>query len=172
MFFRCLACYNYSLCLFISSLFLSFCVLSFSLIHTHSLSFSLALCLLFLLSFLFSPSLPVSCFSSSRCSHPLQLLSCGRYPRPPFRLSVCRSALAVADLHAHMHRNEVIGLLGGTYDSKRSGTLVMFCLFVVFVLGCVVLCGVVLCCVVLCGVVWCCMVLCCVVLCCLFHSMA
>ena len=36
----------------------------------------------------------------------------------PFRLEVFSTALAVMDIHAHISRTEVIGMLGGQFDKS------------------------------------------------------
>ena len=72
------------------------------------------------------PLLLSACLTSltiSVHSNPLQLLTCSRYAQAPFRLTVCADALLVADLHAHMSTNEIIGLLGGRYNAEKKGVL-------------------------------------------------
>ena len=47
---------------------------------------------------------------------------CGLPLAQPFALGVSREALAVMDLHAHLHHEEVIGLLGGRWESGSGGS--------------------------------------------------
>jgi len=65
-------------------------------------------------------------------SESLELLACREFPAAlepgcglplaqPFALEVSRAALAVMDLHAHLHHEEIIGLLGGRWESGRGG---------------------------------------------------
>ncbi|KAG7259201.1 hypothetical protein CRUP_016081, partial [Coryphaenoides rupestris] len=50
---------------------------------------------------------------------PFQLIMCrsfGEDVKEPFRVVVCSEALLIMDMHAHVSRGEVIGLLGGTFS--------------------------------------------------------
>ncbi|XP_056459887.1 histone H2A deubiquitinase MYSM1 isoform X2 [Gadus chalcogrammus] len=52
---------------------------------------------------------------------PFQLIMCksfGEDVKEPFRVMVCSEALLIMDMHAHVSRGEVIGLLGGTFNQK------------------------------------------------------
>ncbi|KAM4629013.1 histone H2A deubiquitinase MYSM1 isoform 1-T1 [Polymixia lowei] len=50
---------------------------------------------------------------------PFQLITCrsfGEDVKEPFQVIVCSEALLIMDMHAHVSRGEVIGLLGGTFN--------------------------------------------------------
>ncbi|XP_077463332.1 histone H2A deubiquitinase MYSM1 isoform X2 [Stigmatopora argus] len=50
---------------------------------------------------------------------PFQLIPCrcfGKEVQEPFRVIVCAETLLIMDMHAHVSRGEVIGLLGGTFN--------------------------------------------------------
>ncbi|XP_057697405.1 histone H2A deubiquitinase MYSM1 [Corythoichthys intestinalis] len=50
---------------------------------------------------------------------PFQLIPCrcfGEEVQEPFRVIVCAETLLIMDMHAHVSRGEVIGLLGGTFN--------------------------------------------------------
>ncbi|CAL8307043.1 unnamed protein product [Lota lota] len=52
---------------------------------------------------------------------PFQLIMCksfGEDVKEPFRVMVCSEALLIMDMHAHVSRGEVIGLLGGTFNHE------------------------------------------------------
>ncbi|KAM9384104.1 histone H2A deubiquitinase MYSM1 isoform 2-T2 [Pholidichthys leucotaenia] len=54
-------------------------------------------------------------------SDPFQLISCRSFEedvKEPFQVIVCAETLLIMDMHAHVSRVEVIGLLGGTFDEK------------------------------------------------------
>ncbi len=52
---------------------------------------------------------------------PFKLISCHHYESdsviPPFTVSVSSDVLSVIDVHSHLIKNEVIGLLGGLYNA-------------------------------------------------------
>ncbi|XP_077391363.1 histone H2A deubiquitinase MYSM1 [Festucalex cinctus] len=53
---------------------------------------------------------------------PFQLIPCrcfGEDAQEPFRVIVCAETLLIMDMHAHVSRGEVIGLLGGTFDEEE-----------------------------------------------------
>ncbi|XP_061594057.1 histone H2A deubiquitinase MYSM1 [Cololabis saira] len=60
----------------------------------------------------------------SRCRgsfDPFQLIPCRSFDgdvQEPFQVTVCAETLLVMDMHAHVSRGEVIGLLGGTFDEE------------------------------------------------------
>ena len=52
---------------------------------------------------------------------PFQLIPCRKFPSAsavPFDVYLSPNAVVVMDTHAHMSTSEVIGLLGGKYDSQ------------------------------------------------------
>lgn len=52
---------------------------------------------------------------------PFQLIPCrsfGGDVQEPFQVIVCAETLLIMDMHAHVSRGEVIGLLGGTYNEE------------------------------------------------------
>ncbi|XP_019752812.1 histone H2A deubiquitinase MYSM1 [Hippocampus comes] len=52
---------------------------------------------------------------------PFQLIPCrcfGEDAQEPFRVIVCAETLLIMDMHAHVSRGEVIGLLGGTFNEE------------------------------------------------------
>ncbi|XP_040025471.2 histone H2A deubiquitinase MYSM1 [Gasterosteus aculeatus] len=53
---------------------------------------------------------------------PFQLIPCrsfGEDVQEPFQVIVCAESLLIMDMHAHVSRCEVIGLLGGAYDEEK-----------------------------------------------------
>ncbi|XP_062419451.1 histone H2A deubiquitinase MYSM1 isoform X2 [Pungitius pungitius] len=53
---------------------------------------------------------------------PFQLIPCrcfGEDVQEPFQVIVCAETLLIMDMHAHVSRCEVIGLLGGAYDEEK-----------------------------------------------------
>ncbi|XP_037105963.1 histone H2A deubiquitinase MYSM1 [Syngnathus acus] len=53
---------------------------------------------------------------------PFQLIPCrcfGEDAQEPFRVIVCAETLLIMDMHAHVSRGEVIGLLGGTFNEEE-----------------------------------------------------
>lgn len=53
---------------------------------------------------------------------PFQLIPCrsfGEDVQEPFQVIVCAETLLIMDMHAHVSRGEVIGLLGGTFDEEE-----------------------------------------------------
>ncbi|XP_061834196.2 histone H2A deubiquitinase MYSM1 isoform X1 [Nerophis lumbriciformis] len=53
---------------------------------------------------------------------PFQLIPCrsfGEDVQEPFRVIVCAETLLIMDMHAHVSRGEVIGLLGGTFNEDE-----------------------------------------------------
>ncbi|CAL9695688.1 unnamed protein product [Knipowitschia caucasica] len=53
---------------------------------------------------------------------PFKLIPCqsfGDDVQEPFQIIVCAETLLIMDLHAHVSRGEVIGLLGGTYNEQN-----------------------------------------------------
>ncbi|XP_053738935.1 histone H2A deubiquitinase MYSM1 isoform X1 [Synchiropus splendidus] len=53
---------------------------------------------------------------------PFQLIPCrsfGEEVQEPFQVIVCAETLLIMDMHAHVSRGEVIGLLGGTFYEKE-----------------------------------------------------
>ncbi|KAK7889322.1 hypothetical protein WMY93_024882 [Mugilogobius chulae] len=53
---------------------------------------------------------------------PFKLIPCrsfGDDVQEPFQIIVCAETLLIMDLHAHVSRGEVIGLLGGTYNEEE-----------------------------------------------------
>ncbi|KAM9832444.1 histone H2A deubiquitinase MYSM1 [Neosynchiropus ocellatus] len=53
---------------------------------------------------------------------PFQLIPCrsfGEEVQEPFQVTVCAETLLIMDMHAHVSRGEVIGLLGGTFYEKE-----------------------------------------------------
>ncbi|XP_070688254.1 histone H2A deubiquitinase MYSM1 isoform X2 [Pempheris klunzingeri] len=53
---------------------------------------------------------------------PFQLIPCksfGEDVQEPFRVVVCAETLLIMDMHAHVSRGEVIGLLGGTFNEEK-----------------------------------------------------
>ncbi|XP_008305343.1 histone H2A deubiquitinase MYSM1 isoform X2 [Cynoglossus semilaevis] len=54
-------------------------------------------------------------------SDPFQLIPCrtfGEDVQEPFQVIVCAETLLIMDMHAHVSRGEVIGLLGGTFNEE------------------------------------------------------
>ncbi|KAM6921999.1 LOW QUALITY PROTEIN: histone H2A deubiquitinase MYSM1 [Xenentodon cancila] len=52
---------------------------------------------------------------------PFQLIPCRSFEgdvQEPFQVTVCAETLLVMDMHAHVSRGEVIGLLGGTFNEE------------------------------------------------------
>uniref|UniRef100_A0A667ZKR8 Myb-like, SWIRM and MPN domain-containing protein 1 n=1 Tax=Myripristis murdjan TaxID=586833 RepID=A0A667ZKR8_9TELE len=57
----------------------------------------------------------------SRSFDPFQLIPCrsfGEDVQEPFQVIVCAEALLIMDMHAHVSRGEVIGLLGGVFNDE------------------------------------------------------
>uniref|UniRef100_A0A3B4AHY2 Myb-like, SWIRM and MPN domain-containing protein 1 n=1 Tax=Periophthalmus magnuspinnatus TaxID=409849 RepID=A0A3B4AHY2_9GOBI len=57
----------------------------------------------------------------SRSFDPFKLIPCrsfGDDVQEPFQIIVCAETLLIMDMHAHVSRGEVIGLLGGTYNEE------------------------------------------------------
>uniref|UniRef100_A0A8C5D113 Myb-like, SWIRM and MPN domain-containing protein 1 n=1 Tax=Gouania willdenowi TaxID=441366 RepID=A0A8C5D113_GOUWI len=55
------------------------------------------------------------------CVDPFQLIPCRSFKedvQEPFQVIVCAETLLIIDMHAHVSRAEVIGLLGGTYNDE------------------------------------------------------
>ncbi|KAM4739734.1 histone H2A deubiquitinase MYSM1 [Anableps anableps] len=55
-------------------------------------------------------------------SDPFQLIPCRSFERDvqePFQVIVCAETLLIMDMHAHVSRGEVIGLLGGTFNQEE-----------------------------------------------------
>ncbi|XP_054458779.1 histone H2A deubiquitinase MYSM1 [Anoplopoma fimbria] len=53
---------------------------------------------------------------------PFQLIPCrffGEEVQEPFQVIVCAETLLIMDMHAHVSRGEVIGLLGGTFNEEE-----------------------------------------------------
>ncbi|XP_014875974.1 histone H2A deubiquitinase MYSM1 isoform X1 [Poecilia latipinna] len=53
---------------------------------------------------------------------PFQLIPCRSFERDvqePFQVIVCAETLLIMDMHAHVSRGEVIGLLGGTFNQEE-----------------------------------------------------
>ncbi|CAJ1060107.1 histone H2A deubiquitinase MYSM1 [Xyrichtys novacula] len=53
---------------------------------------------------------------------PFQLILCrsfGEDVQEPFQVIVCAETLLIMDMHAHVSRGEVIGLLGGTFNEEK-----------------------------------------------------
>ncbi|KAM6938496.1 histone H2A deubiquitinase MYSM1 [Lycodopsis pacificus] len=53
---------------------------------------------------------------------PFQLIPCrsfGEDVQEPFQVIVCAETLLIMDMHAHVSRGEVIGLLGGTFNEEQ-----------------------------------------------------
>ncbi|XP_029286452.1 histone H2A deubiquitinase MYSM1 isoform X2 [Cottoperca gobio] len=53
---------------------------------------------------------------------PFQLIPCrtfGEDVQEPFQVIVCAETLLIMDMHAHVSRGEVIGLLGGTFNEEK-----------------------------------------------------
>nr|XP_057928724.1 histone H2A deubiquitinase MYSM1 isoform X2 [Doryrhamphus excisus] len=53
---------------------------------------------------------------------PFQLIPCrsfGEDVQEPFQVTVCAETLLIMDMHAHVSRGEVIGLLGGTFNEEE-----------------------------------------------------
>uniref|UniRef100_H3CL25 Myb-like, SWIRM and MPN domain-containing protein 1 n=1 Tax=Tetraodon nigroviridis TaxID=99883 RepID=H3CL25_TETNG len=53
---------------------------------------------------------------------PFQLIPCrsfGEEVQEPFRVVVCAETLLILDMHAHVSRSEVIGLLGGVFNEEE-----------------------------------------------------
>ncbi|XP_032429007.1 histone H2A deubiquitinase MYSM1 isoform X1 [Xiphophorus hellerii] len=53
---------------------------------------------------------------------PFQLIPCRSFERDvqePFQVVVCAETLLIMDMHAHVSRGEVIGLLGGTFNQEE-----------------------------------------------------
>ncbi|XP_035509743.1 histone H2A deubiquitinase MYSM1 [Morone saxatilis] len=54
---------------------------------------------------------------------PFQLIPCrsfGEDVQEPFQVIVCAETLLIMDMHAHVSRGEVIGLLGGTFNEEEA----------------------------------------------------
>ncbi|XP_061635981.1 histone H2A deubiquitinase MYSM1 isoform X1 [Phyllopteryx taeniolatus] len=67
---------------------------------------------------------PKACKMSRRRGSfdPFQLIPCrcfGEEVQEPFRVVVCAETLLIMDMHAHVSRGEVIGLLGGTFNEEE-----------------------------------------------------
>uniref|UniRef100_A0A3B5LQC5 Myb-like, SWIRM and MPN domain-containing protein 1 n=1 Tax=Xiphophorus couchianus TaxID=32473 RepID=A0A3B5LQC5_9TELE len=58
-----------------------------------------------------------------RSFDPFQLIPCRSFERDvqqePFQVIVCAETLLIMDMHAHVSRGEVIGLLGGTFNQEE-----------------------------------------------------
>lgn len=63
-----------------------------------------------------------------KISHdPFQLIMCHNFDhhvQEPFTLRICADALVLIDMHSHVCKTEVIGLLGGTYNEEEGALTV------------------------------------------------
>ncbi|XP_061635983.1 histone H2A deubiquitinase MYSM1 isoform X3 [Phyllopteryx taeniolatus] len=85
---------------------------------------------------------PKACKMSRRRGSfdPFQLIPCrcfGEEVQEPFRVVVCAETLLIMDMHAHVSRGEVIGLLGGTFNEEEKVLKTCVC---VCVCVCVFMC--------------------------------